>query len=109
MKNLSVRKIERVIDNNEIDEKLRSIINIFLSSINDWPVDVLTLCEYEKEVESFIENNTTKKNIQKVLRKIDFSKNSWESESLTQILDVFQFYKEGLSLKEIIECLECKI
>lgn len=106
MKNLSIREIEKMMANNEINEKLRAIIDVFLSSINDWPVDVLTLCEYEKEVESFIKNNTTKKNIEKVLRKIDFSKNSWEAESLTQILDVFQFYKNGLSLREITERLE---
>jgi hypothetical protein len=43
---------------------------------------------------------TQQKNIEEALNEINFTKHSWESESLTQVLEVFQFEKDGSSLKE---------
>ncbi len=102
-------EIEKKIENNEIAEGLSQVFKIILSSINDWPTSVLTLYDYEMQVEGFINNRTTKINIEKSLKAIDFSENSWQAESLTQILDVFQFYKSGYTLKKILDEAKNKI
>ena len=106
---LYICEIEKKIENNEIPEELSQVFKIILSSINDWPTSVLTLYDYEMQVEGFINNRTTKINIEKSLKTIDFSENSWQAESLAQILDVFQFYKIGYTLKEISNEVKNKI
>ena len=106
MKNLHIRDIEEAVSKNNVSSDLLGVVSVFLSAINDWPTSVLTFAEYEKEIELFIENETTKSNIEKKIKSISLNKNSWKAESLAQVLDVFQFYKEGLSLKKIIERLD---
>ena len=87
----------------------RKVIDIFLSAINDWPNSILTFEDYESEVEKFINGVTTKNNLQNILNKIDFSINAWQAESLSQVIEVFQYYNENMSLKSIIEDLKMKL
>ena len=105
MKSLNIDELEDAQESNGIDPVLASVIDIFLKANNDWPIAVLTLEDFEIEVSNFINGTTTKNNIYLASKKIDLFKNAWQAESLGQIMDVFQFYEKGISLKEIIERL----
>ncbi len=86
-------------------EKISEVIDLLLAAVNDWPNSVLSLESFESEVKDFIGNETVKQNVELALTKIDFSKQSWQAESLSQLIEVFKFYDEGISLKKIIENL----
>ena len=102
MSNLLVSELEKIQELDKISTVITEVVNTFLTAINDWSNPILELEDYELEVRNFIGASTSKVNIVAALNKIDFSKNSWQAESLIQIVDVFQFYNEGMSLKEII-------
>jgi len=92
---VQIFEVVEVLYGREIHERDREVINIFLLAINDWPVQVLTLEGYEREVSAFIKGDTRKANIETILKTIDLSKNAWESESLVQIIKVFDTYEEA--------------
>lgn len=109
MKTLIISDLENVQESKKIDSIIRKVVGILLTAINDWPSPVIDLENYELEVKIFIGSKTTKQKIKSALTQIDFSKNSWQAESLTQVIDVFEFYKDGMSLKEIITELKIKL
>ncbi|MEQ9166513.1 MAG: hypothetical protein RLO12_09670 [Fulvivirga sp.] len=109
MNNLSINELEKVTESEEIDNATKDVIHVFLDAINDWPVGVDSIELYEYEVKNFINQTTTEVNIKDFLKHINVIKNSWESESLTQLLEVFEFYDDGVSIKDIIDNLKSKI
>jgi hypothetical protein len=109
MKNLIISELEQAQESKEISSIVREVIGVFLAAINDWPNPILKLEDYNLEVKSFIGGEVTKHKISLTLSQIDVSKNSWQAESLSQLSDVFKFYNEGVSLKEIIIDLEMKL
>lgn len=44
-----------------------------------------------------------KNKLEDYLSKIDYSKNAWESESLSQLIDLYNYYENGKSLKQILK------
>lgn len=106
MKNLSILEIEKILSDKSVPKNLSTILRIFMAAINDWPTEVKSVEDYRKKVEHFIRHDATKDNIEKSLETIDFSKDAWQAESLTQILDVFKFSENRFSLREVIENLQ---
>ena len=82
------------------DDEL-NILKIILAAINDWPNPNLTLEDYERAVSDFIGAETNKNNIEKKLKGINLYKFAWQAESLSELIEIFQFYKENLNLKDI--------
>ena len=109
MKKLEIIELEKVIELGKENTIIYNIIDILLNAINDWPNPIFNLDDYEVEVNNFIDGEPTKSKINLALSQINFSKNSWEAESLYQLVDVFQFYNEDISLKEIIIDLKMKL
>jgi hypothetical protein len=103
---LSVSKIEEMISDESAPKRLIPILAAFVTAINDWPTEVKTLEQYEKQVREFICASTTKGNIEIFLKIIDFSKYSWEAESLFQVLEVFKSYHKKITLNGIMQSLK---
>jgi hypothetical protein len=80
-------------------------IEILLASINDWPKAVNSLEEYAIQVDDFIGGEVTQNNIMKTLKSIDHLKAAWQAESLTQLIEIFEYYDRGKTLSEIITVL----
>ena len=99
---INIKEIEKSAKNIKLEHETRKIIEIFLAAINDWPNPVLTIEAYEKDLKNFIQGQTTQNNLFKSLKQIDFNKNSWEAESISQIIEVFKFYPKDFSLQEIV-------
>jgi hypothetical protein len=106
MEKLLISDIEVYIVKEAISNYINDVIKIFLSAINDWPEDVSSLDDFELGVHSFISNNTTKRNIENSLENIDLSKYAWQSESMSQLLELFRYFKDGITLKDIIDELK---
>jgi hypothetical protein len=106
MNKLLISDIENLLEKENILKQRKEVFNIFISAINDWPKTFDNLDDYESDVNEFIQRVTKKVNIEDSLMKIDFNKNAWEAESLSQLLLLFDYYDEDLSLKEIIALLK---
>jgi hypothetical protein len=109
MKKLNIDELEDRLDLNTINKEIKPVIEIFLAAINDWPEMANDLNDYEIQVRRFVNGETTKSQIIKRKIEIDYSRHAWQAESLAQILEVFSFYEENLSLREIINDLESRI
>ncbi len=102
---LEIKKLEELLNKAELNPVKKEVINVLLTSINDWPQKVDTLDEYEKEVRKFIKGEVSEKNIRSSLNSLNLATNAWQAESLSQLEEVFKFYKD-ISLREIISDLK---
>jgi len=106
---LYIEELEKVKNDGSTEYEVKSIIGIFLSAINDWPNSHLTLEDFEADIQKFIGSETKKNELENSLKKINFTTHAWQAESLTQVIQVYRFYSEKLSLNEIIEDLRKRL
>ncbi len=99
---LLIADIEELMEKGHFSTKSIAVIDILLSSINDWPNSIISLDDLELEVRNFILAEPIKASIENALKNIDFNKYAWEAESLSQLLEVYNYFKEDTSLQEII-------
>lgn len=102
---LSIDFIENI-STSDLDEKTKRVIDIFVRSVNDWPSEVLNLDEFIIQLEEFINGVATKLSLEIALTKPNIKNNAWKAEAITQVLEVYQYYDEHLSLKEIVSEFE---
>lgn len=100
---LTIEHVENNILNSYVDNEIRKVLHIFLNSINDWPENVLSVEDYISQIEKFVEGSVTKEKLEKTLQQISFNKKAWNAESISQLLDVYFYYSEQLSLREILD------
>jgi hypothetical protein len=100
VKNL-VDNLERIIDC-DLEEASKNLAKIFLAAVNDWPDSVTSLKDYVFQVEAFINNQATKLSLTNHLKRIDLNKDGWRAESIAEVLLVYHFFDEKLSLKDIV-------
>ncbi|HEX2629197.1 MAG TPA: hypothetical protein VHM26_09300 [Chitinophagaceae bacterium] len=84
-------------------------VSILLDSINDWPTNVPTLEDYENEIDKMAGDGSNKKILEHCLAQIDYSRDAWKAESLSQLLGIFNYFDEGQSLKEILKEIQQKV
>lgn len=104
MINFSIIEIEAMVEEDKFSAEMKPVVEILLSAVNDWsddPVD--NFYDYDLAVQNFIMKATTKRNIELALSKVDISKDAWKAESLSSLLEVYDSFKEDISLIEIIE------
>jgi hypothetical protein len=109
MINLEISRLIEIQELNKAKSFITNLIEILLSSINDWPNSVLFLDDFEFEVRNIIGGEVTNKRLEIFIPKIDLSKNAWQAESLSQLIEIFNFYDDEISLKEIIGDLKQKL
>ena len=109
IKLLFITDIKKLIEKEHFSTDIKKVLEILLQAIDDWPNAIDNLNDYELDVQSFILNTTTKRNVEKTLSNIDFSKYAWHAESLSELLEIYNYFKEGVSLKEIINQIQQQI
>lgn len=107
MENVSIDELEKIQEANE-DPSITKLVDIILTAINDWPTPIDDLKQYELEVAGFIGKKITKEEITKeriktALSQIDYSRDAWKGESISELIEIFEFYHEGISLHQIIK------
>lgn len=108
MMSLSILEVEEMVENEKFSLEIRNGLKFLLSAINDWSAPVNNLYDYDLAVQNFIESLVTKRNIEISLSKIDISRFAWEAESLSSLIEVFDYFKESNTLSEIINELKAK-
>jgi predicted Zn-dependent peptidase len=103
---LLIADIEESIEKGYYSTQNIAVVEILLSSINDWPNSIVSLDDFEIEVRDFILAEPVKANIENRLKNIDFNKYAWEAESLSQLLEVYNYFNDNISLQEIINELK---
>lgn len=106
---LSIDYIEKVQDSKKLSKDYKEVITILLTSINDWPQSIKTLEDFETQISNLVGNRANMINLKGFLSKIDFAKYAWEAESISQLLDVYNYYGSEKYLKEIIDDLQTKL
>lgn len=101
--NYSISIIEEILRSKKLSTEINETIEILFSALNDWPININNLYDYELAVQNFIMNTTTKKNIEFTLSMINISKYAWEAESLSSLLEIYDYFEDGVSLKKIID------
>ncbi len=106
---LSVDHLEKIQESEKLPTVIKEMISIFLAAINDWPNQIVSLVDYEKEIYKLIGEEVDRKKLEEYLSKIDYSKNAWEAESLSQLIEVYYYYEDNKPLKEILKEIKEKI
>jgi hypothetical protein len=107
MNSTSVEYLDSIREDLNWPDNYKVAVEVLLNSINDWPDKVITLDEFQNSVQLFIGKKVTMNSIKQRLTTIDFSKESWQAESLEQLQDIFlQFNTTEIDLKEVINKLE---
>ena len=107
--NILIDNLENIQESEKLTKVLKEVISILVSAINDWPNPILSLVDYEKEIDKLVGGDVDKKKIEKCISNIDYSQYAWEAESLSQLIDIFNYYEEGKLLKEIVNDIRIKI
>jgi len=105
---LSTSRLEELVNLEKVTNDDASVMNILLRAINDWPEPISTLAEYEGAIEKFVGGRTLRTNLAKKPDSSDRRGESWKLESMTEVLDVFTYFPDKSSLKEIIDYLDEK-
>lgn len=103
MINYSIIKIEEMVEKEEFSTGMIPIIKALLIAANDWPEALDNLYDFEMAIQYFIKNTTTKNNIELATKNVNYLNYAWEAESLSSIIEVFDYFEEGITLKEIID------
>ena len=102
-----------VLEKNQSSEvfspRTREILTILLAAINDWPRPIVHLADFEKDIHHFTGNEMDRTKLKEVISTIDYSKHTWEAESLSQLIEIYSYYDEKKSLKEIVDEIEKKL
>lgn len=106
---LSVSHLEKIQESKEIPTVLREIVSIFLAAINDWPNQIDSLVDYEKELYKLMGEKVDRNKLEEYVSKIDYSKFAWEAESLSQLIQVYTYYQDYIPLKNILNEVKEKI
>jgi hypothetical protein len=101
--NYSISKIEEMVENKKFSTKIIPVIQTLFSSVNDWPETLDNFYDYDIAVQNFIKNTTTRNHIELALKKVDVCNYAWEAESLSYLVEIYDYFEEGITLKEIID------
>jgi hypothetical protein len=99
---MDINQAINLLNNPEIDEFVKKKLSIFLDAINDFPIAVNSLEEYICELQKEISPNLNKKKLENKLSNIDFSIEAWKAESISTILEIYNFYSIDLELNKIL-------
>jgi hypothetical protein len=105
MKKLSIEELEKIQNLNDVSPSDMKVVGILLKAINDWPAQIDNAEDLEIQVRDFVGGEATSKRIAILLKNIDFSVDAWKGESLSQLIEVFDFYDKEFSLADILKKL----
>lgn len=97
-----IEKIENILDDDNVDLILKRDLSFFLNAINDWPTEISSIDEYINELENLIGNVATRNSLTFFIENVNVLNYAWQTESISQILDIFDYQREKKTLREIM-------
>jgi hypothetical protein len=94
---LTIEELFDLVENNKIENKAdKKIAEIILDAESDWIISILSLNDFLVVLEKEIDGNTTKPNLEKLLKKYNqnISRFAWETASVSYLLEIFELTNE---------------
>ncbi|WP_333662217.1 hypothetical protein [Chishuiella changwenlii] len=107
--NLSIEYLEEVYSSGKLAEKFQSIIGVIIKSINDWPTPIVYLSDFNEILFSLIKDDANQNTLNNYISSLDISKNAWIIESLTQLLEMYDYYNSEETIHSIFKDIENRI
>ncbi|MFC7773905.1 hypothetical protein [Flavobacterium sp. GCM10027622] len=90
------------IENVATESNMKVVAENLLEAIRDWPTENLTEpSEFVSELKLQINSKLTFENIDNFLKTLCIEKDAWKMESLTSVLEIFDFERNGKVDKEV--------
>jgi len=105
----SISYLEEIQKSEKVTEAVKGIIKIILSAINDWPEAAISLEDFERGIYKLAGADVDRKKLEAYISEIDYSKNAWEAESLSQLIGIYDYYEEKRLLRDILQEIKDKI
>jgi len=98
--------IDLFYDNPKVEIKVKNTCEIIVEAETNWRTSPETVVAFIDEIENMIKNKSTLENVRQLIHKYESFAMSyaWELESLTIILDVFD-YDKSKTLREIFSSI----
>lgn len=100
---ISLEYLEDIKESGKLTKITQELVTIIVLAMNDWPSEVLSLADFETKIYTSIGEDLDKEKIEEYLINVDFTLNSWKAESICQLLEIYNYYDEGRTLKEIMK------
>ncbi len=108
---LTFDELYDLLENQKITDNIDiQIAEKVIAAETDWIITIHSLNDFLVVLEKEIDGKTTKSNLEKLLKKYNsnLQKYSWEAESVSQLLDLFDF-RDGSDLRNIFFSLTERI
>jgi hypothetical protein len=97
----TINQLEKIIEKNYVTKEIKNILSIYLLAVNDWSTQVNYMTDFENEIFKFIGNEVDKHKLLVRISNIDYSKYAWEAESLSHLIEIYNYYDDNKPLIEI--------
>ena len=111
MNNLTFDKLFDLIEENRFEnEANKRIAEKILEAERDWRISFESINEFISVLENAVDGTVTKSRLNKLMKKYkrNILQNAWEIESISYLLDIFEFTKET-ELRKIVNNLTEKV
>ncbi len=103
MNSITVEQLYQLSNSENVSNSTKATLSTLLDAINDWPNEIHELDQYLSEVISFIGGEITRLNVSNSLSNIDYSINSWQAESISQLNELFKIFPDEISQIAILK------
>lgn len=98
---ITFTELIEVVESNPTDNNYKSAADNLLEAFTDWPTENLEVSEMISELKKEVQDKLTFDNISRFLKTLNPNKDSWKMESLSSILELFDFEQNKSVNKEI--------
>jgi len=105
---VSFHELVDLVRNNEVNESDEKIIDNLLDAHRDWRICYRYVNEFFDDLEDKVNRELTKKSLELLMKKYWDINYLWELESLTSLLDIFNF-TDAVNLREMLYKLVNKL
>ncbi|MDM1074143.1 hypothetical protein HX001_16790 [Empedobacter brevis] len=107
--NISIEYLEDICDSNILPLELQKVVEVILVSANDWPRQVDSLTEFENEIFNLTKIDNNKETLNYYISSLNILENAWVVESLSQLLEIYNYYNYKESLHSIFKDIAQKL
>ncbi|MFB9864945.1 hypothetical protein [Rufibacter immobilis] len=100
---LTYKELSDAVDTEETDNKFRTAAEFLMQTVSDWPkLDLLEPKDLIEEIRNEVRSNLTFDNLEALLERLNTNdeKSTWKRESLSSLLELFDFEKKNIINKE---------
>lgn len=98
---ITLTELIDVLESDPTDNNYKSTVDNLLEAFTDWPTENIEVSEMIPELKKEVQDKLTFDNISRFLKTLNPIKDAWKMESLSSILELFDFEQNKNVNKEI--------